>query len=119
MSDDLSGVELKQLRQRLIALRSELEAMLTNSEEGAKPVDLDQPIGRLSRMDALQQQHMVQAGRQNARQRLQRVQAALALFERDEYGYCRLCEEPIGFARLSAQPEAPLCVECQGERERQ
>ncbi|PLY02951.1 MAG: hypothetical protein C0624_07425 [Desulfuromonas sp.] len=69
-------------------------------------------------MDALQQQHMVQAGRQNARQRLQRVQAALALFVRDEYGYCRLCEEPIGAARLFAQPEAPLCLECQGESER-
>lgn len=118
MGDDLSGAELEQLHQRLIDLRGELEAMLSSSAEGAKPVDLDQPIGRLSRMDALQQQHMVQAGRENARQRLQRVQAALALFERDEYGYCRLCEESIGFARLSAQPEAPLCLECQGEREK-
>lgn len=118
MSEELNDQQLGQLQQRLLELREEIEAMLASSAEGAKPVALDQPIGRLSRMDALQQQHMVQAGRQNAQQRLQRIQAALALFGRDEYGYCRLCEEPIGFARLSAQPEAPLCLECQGARER-
>jgi len=118
MSDELSDAQMARLHEQLLALRSELEAMLKSSTEGARPVDLDQPIGRLSRMDALQQQHMVQAGRENAQQRLQRVQAALALFARDEYGYCRLCEEPIGFARLNAQPEAPLCLECQGAREK-
>jgi DnaK suppressor protein len=118
MSDDLSSQQLNDLQSRLLEIKDELEAMLVSSEEGAKPVDLDQPIGRLSRMDALQQQSMVQAGRQNAQQRLQRIQTALALFDRDEYGYCRLCEEPIGFARLQAQPEAPLCLECQGAREK-
>ncbi len=118
MSEELSTEQQAQLHQRLLELRHELEALLASSEAASRPVELDQPIGRLSRMDALQQQHMAQAGRENTRQRLQRVQAALALFARNEYGLCRLCEEPIGFARLSARPEAPLCLACQGEREK-
>jgi len=118
VSEALTREQRQQLQARLLELRGELERLLEHSAEGARPVDLDQPIGRLSRMDALQQQSMVRAGRDNARQRLQRVQAALALFARDEYGLCRLCEEPIGYARLAAQPEAPLCLACQGERER-
>ena len=31
---------------------------------------------------------------------------------------CRRCEEPIGFRRLQARPETPLCVACQNQRER-
>ena len=34
------------------------------------------------------------------------------------YGFCRLCEEPIGFKRLQAKPEAPFCVNCQSRHER-
>ena len=118
MAEELDARQLQELHARLLELRDELEEMLRSSEEGAKPVDLEQPIGRLSRMDALQQQSMIQAGRHNAQQRLQRIHSALSLFERDEYGLCRLCEEPIGFSRLQAHPEAPLCLECQGAREK-
>lgn len=116
--EELTTPQRRELHARLLELRAELEALLASSAEGARPVDLDQPIGRLSRMEALQQQSMVQAGRENARSRLQRVQAALALFERDEYGLCRRCEEPIGYPRLSAQPEAPFCLACQGAHEK-
>jgi len=35
--------------------------MLTRCEEAGRPIDLDLPIGRLSRMDSMQQQRMVRA----------------------------------------------------------
>ena len=52
MSAELTPGQLRQLQERLLELRSELEQLLASSEEGARPVALDQPIGRLSRMDA-------------------------------------------------------------------
>lgn len=105
------------LRVELTRLKVELESGLVELAASARPVDLDEPIGRLSRMDALQQQHMAKAGRQNTQVRLQRVKSALAAFERGDYGDCRRCEEPIGYPRLSAQPEATLCRDCQGRSE--
>ncbi len=54
----------------------------------------------------------------NARSRLARVEDALARLEAGEYGMCRACGRPIGAERLEAVPEADLCRECQGERER-
>ena len=32
--------------------------------------------------------------------------------------WCRRCEEPIGYKRLSARPESPYCLDCQDEIDR-
>ncbi|MBW2687795.1 MAG: TraR/DksA C4-type zinc finger protein, partial [Deltaproteobacteria bacterium] len=65
------------------------------------------------RMDAMQQQAMAKATRQKSQLRLTHCKVALSSFDRNEYGLCRKCEEPIGYRRLSAKPEAPFCLECQ------
>ena len=115
--EDLTSAQIAELHQSLLDLRVDMQKLLTDSSDGAKPVSLEAPIGRLSRMDALQQQSMTQANRRTAQFRLERIEAALRRCAKEEYGYCQTCEEPIGYARLKAQPEAPFCVECQGSRE--
>ena len=111
---DLSEEEAETLRARLVELVAELSAALHANATSADPVVLDQSsVGRLSRMDAMQQQAMAKATRETARLRLGQCKVALSAFDRDEYGQCRNCEEPIGYRRLSAKPEAPFCVHCQ------
>ena len=105
-------------RERLEALRDELDALLSGTTDAARPVDLGEPIGRLSRVDAMQQQSMLAANRALAQRRRQQVEAALRRIEDGEYGDCASCGEPIDPRRLDAQPEAPMCVSCQGLRER-
>ncbi len=109
--------ELSLLREALLGLRDELGDLLQSTGQSARPVDLDEPIGRLSRMDALQQQSMAVANRQGAQLRLNQVEAALLRLERDEYGDCLGCGEEMSLARLQIRPEAPFCVDCQGRRE--
>jgi DnaK suppressor protein len=113
-----SGIDLAAMRGRLEELRDELDALLSGTAEAARPVDLDQPIGRLSRMDAIQQQSMLAANRTSAARRRQQVDAALRRIDEDGYGDCANCGDPIDPRRLEARPEAPLCVACQGLRER-
>lgn len=113
----LTAAQEEVLGGALVALRRELVDAIAASETAAQPVDLDQPIGRVSRIDALQQQSMVQATRAAARRRLEQVDAALRRHEDGEYGACLSCEEPVGFARLEARPETPFCIGCQSRRE--
>ena len=96
----------------------DLERALADSRSAAKPVDLDEPIGRVSRMDAIQQQKMVQASRAGLVLRTRQVRAALERVAEGTYGACVSCEENIGFARLKALPETPLCMACQTRREK-
>ena len=112
--DELSEERAEGLRERLLELVGELERGLHASESSAKPVVLDQSsVGRLSRMDAMQQEAMAKATREKAELRLGQCKRALSALDRDEYGLCRKCEEPIGYRRLSAKPEARFCVGCQ------
>ena len=115
---DLTPVQEKELLVQLQALRGELEGRIQGLEEAIKPVDLDTPIGRLSRMDAMQEQQLQKATCQQHTLRLQQVNQALRAAENDVYGYCRKCEEPVGYARLRVRPEASFCMGCQSNIEK-
>ncbi len=117
MSDDLTTEQVGELRDDLHALKRSLDEMLDISRDGVRPVELDQPIGRISRIDAIQQQKMLTANRNNSKRRLRLVHAALASLERDEYRLCVECEEPINYRRLKAKPESRFCLDCQRAQE--
>ena len=117
---DLSALtteQLEELHQALERDRLQLEEHFQLTKEGSKPVQLGTPIGRLSRMDAIQQQQMTKAGRTSLDIKLRQVRASLEAYRHGDYGYCRSCHEPIGYARLKARPEAPFCLSCQETRE--
>jgi len=116
--DELTPDQRQELRAALDALSHELTALVNGTAETVRPVDLEEPIGRISRMDAIQQQRMARAARDRHSHRLRLVQVARQRTP-EEYGICRLCDDPIRYARLKIQPEATLCIACQSERERQ
>lgn len=115
--EPLSAAQQEELRCDLIRLRGELRDAVEAGRDAAQPVDLDQPIGRLSRMDALQQQAMARASRQGLVLRAQQVEGALRRHAESELGVCVECGADIAFARLKARPEAPFCLACQSLRE--
>ncbi|KAF0191977.1 MAG: DnaK suppressor protein [Gammaproteobacteria bacterium] len=110
---ELDEQQLEELRRNLETLRSELGAQRQRGEANAAPVDVNLPIGRLTRMDALQQQHMARASQEGHGLRLREVAVALAAIDSGDYGYCRQCGEAIGFPRLKARPETRYCIHCQ------
>ncbi|MDJ0777282.1 MAG: TraR/DksA family transcriptional regulator [Gammaproteobacteria bacterium] len=115
---DLDARQLESLRSALEKRRGELELLLRSGTDASAPVTLDQQsVGRVSRIDAIQQQQMARASQQQARQTLRRVELALGRMADGDYGYCQHCGETIAYARLEAQPFASLCVDCQQNSE--
>jgi DnaK suppressor protein len=114
----IESERIEELRRVLVGLRDELTALVGATAEGVKPVDLGEPIGRISRVDAMQQQKMLAENRRAAQLRRRQVEAALDRIEAGEYGECQGCGEEIELRRLGARPEAALCLECQSRRER-
>jgi DnaK suppressor protein len=112
MVDELTADQIAELIAALHALHTDLSARTENSDRTAT-VTLDQTaVGRISRVDALQQQAMAKAEVVRHGQRLKRVSGALVRVDMETYGDCLLCGEIIPFRRLQAQPEAPFCVTC-------
>ncbi len=113
----LTDQQRDELRQQLLASRLSLEERSQTAAQDTQPVSLDQPIGRLTRMDAIQQQQMALGQQQRVEGELQQVIAALHRLERKEDGFCLRCHDAIPYARLTIRPTATLCYECQCELE--
>lgn len=113
----LSPAMVASLRERLAEERERLAAEQEGSETWRRPVELDQQsVGRLSRMDAMQQQAMADAEARRRRSDIARIDAALKRIADDEYGWCVTCGEPIAPRRLEVDPAAPRCVGCASAR---
>ena len=99
----------KLIRERLAALKAE-NAL---GKSGQSIVELDQQaVGRLSRMDALQNQAMALAQQTRRDNQTRRLNAALARIDAGEYGYCDDCGEDIAPKRLQLDPAASKCISC-------
>jgi len=102
-------------RDVLIARRGELQQWSEGSADARETVTLDQQsVGRLSRMDALQQQAMAQATERQRAAEIAKIDQALARLEEGEYGFCTECGEEIGEKRLEIDPAASHCIRCAG-----
>jgi len=97
-------------------LESRLTALHPQDQTNADSRDtvvLDQTsVGRLSRMDAMQQQAMAKATRQHRATEIQAIKNALLRLEEGDYGYCEDCGEDIPSKRLELTPTAIRCVNC-------
>ena len=101
-----------QIRQRIEKRMEELEVTIAQLEEASKPVSLDQPIGRLSRMDSMANQAISGQRLSDSKRTLMRLERALDRIEDDNFGICAECGEDIAPGRLLIMPEATLCVGC-------
>lgn len=109
----LTPTQIAAFRETLTALRDELAGADESAAEWRKPVALDQQsVGRLSRMDAMQQQAMAEAEGRRRQADIQRIDAALKRIEDDDYGWCLTCGEAIAPKRLEIDPMATRCVTC-------
>jgi DnaK suppressor protein len=109
----LTTEQVEQIRAELLHALQRLERSLSISEQAARPVQLDQTsVGRLSRIDALQNQQMTQGLQAREHARYAQVVEALKRLERGDYGRCAGCEQPIPFERLLVFPEAMRCAAC-------
>ena len=108
---DLNATDEEAARANLLGMRAEVGDMLENAGENTAPVKLDQTQqGRLSRMDAMQQQAMADETQRRRHVRLAQIDAALARLDDGEYGYCVTCGEEINADRLALDPAIALCL---------
>ena len=109
--------------------RKQFEALITEQLEVVageieslrdltKPISPDNAIGRLSRMEALNEKSVHESNLQKAKNRQVQLKQALGRVAREDYGLCLRCEEEISEKRLEILPESTICMNClQGKNE--
>ncbi len=105
--------ETEKFRALIAARLAELAAGDERGEAGQATVVLDQQsVGRLSRMDALQNQAMAKASHARRAIERKRLTDALRRIGEGEFGYCEDCGDDIALPRLELDPAATRCIQC-------
>ena len=99
--------------------REEILEVLDSGKSAAATVKLDQTsVGRLSRMDALQSQAMLQEANRRREQSLRDIDISLRKLESGDYGFCEECGEEIAEKRLLFSPTVCCCIACSSKLEK-
>ena len=108
----MNSGDLDKYKTKLSQLCLEIEDYLEKSESSAAAVEPDNALGRLSRMEAMQDQQMVLELRRRKKRQWLDVENALKRIEQNTFGSCMFCGQLISTDRLDAFPEVQTCVKC-------
>jgi len=98
---------LENKQRRLIKQISELKEMVV-------PEGLDSAVGRVSRMDAINNRSVTEAALRKKTMQLKSIETALNDIDNSDFGKCKKCGKTIQKERIMLMPESKVCVECAG-----
>ncbi len=106
-------IYIDHFKKRLETRLAELTQGLEDGRGATAPLELDQArVGRVSRMDAMQQRAMAQAAARLAGAEEARIRKAMDRIRAGDYGYCTNCDEKIPEKRLDFDPSVLFCIGC-------
>lgn len=108
----MNAQEKTKLKQILIQEIQEQEASIPGLSEALEAVAPSVSLGRLTRMEALNDKGVREKMLQKTQGRIRSLLQALERIDEQDFGICGGCGNAIPFARLEALPEAHLCVNC-------
>ncbi|KYJ86904.1 TraR/DksA family transcriptional regulator [Sulfurovum riftiae] len=100
------------IKEKIIQEIASLETQIETLQEKVKPIAPDCSLGRLTRLEAMGEQHVNNKILDESRTRLTRLKNALLRIDKPMFGICIECEEEIGVGRMTVRPESVRCVEC-------
>lgn len=106
--------EKQMLLEKLKKEKVKQERSIQELRELTKPIAPDDSIGRVSRMDAINNRSISEAALRTAEEKLKTILFALEDINKPNFGNCRKCGEPIPFGRLMVMPGSSTCVGCAG-----
>lgn len=110
----MTAEEKKELKKKIVALIKKSEADLIEISKMTQPVKPENSLGRISRMDAINNKSVMEAAERNKKAKLSKLKLALTNIDTEDYGICSNCSKQIQQGRLIFLPESTKCIHCAG-----
>ncbi len=102
---------MEDLKEKILNEITKTEQLIEEYKEMTKPVSPD-GVGRISRMDAINNQSVTEASLRQAEDKLKNLQRVLSLYGTKDFGICLKCKKDIPIGRILVRPESLYCVNC-------
>lgn len=108
----MTSEERQALKKKITELLESTQIKIEELEELTQPISPENSLGRVSRMDAINNKSVAEAALRTSKQKLSKLKIALSKIEKPEFGICVFCKNDIPAARLMFLPESSRCVRC-------
>ena len=105
-------MNIDEIKQKLLDEISKTEFLIKEYQEMTKPIAPDVAIGRISRMDAINNKSVTEAALRQAEGKLRNLQRVSSKIDDKDFGICLKCHKPIPLGRILIRPESLYCVNC-------
>ncbi len=101
------------IKSKLIEEIAKTEKQILNYKELTKPIAPNVAIGRISRMDAINNKSVNETSLRQSENKLKNLKRVLENFGTEDFGICLKCKQQIPVGRILIRPESLLCVNCE------
>ena len=108
----MTKAEKENLKEKIIEAIQQTEQKILKLEEDTQPISPENAIGRISRMDAINNKSVSEAALRSAKKKLSNLKISLSKLDRTDFGQCSRCGQNIQTARLMYMPQSSRCVHC-------
>jgi DnaK suppressor protein len=108
----MDKAQLKELQKQLENEIKSTQEKINEYSHLCKPIAPENSIGRVSRMDAINNKSVVEAALRVAIDKMQQLKAMQNKIKDSDFGICNKCMHAIPFERLMIQPHSKFCVIC-------
>jgi len=105
-------LDKKFFKEKIVTEIKKLQVKIDELKEATKPIAPDVAIGRISRMDAINNKSVNEAALRTAEAKLNKLEMALDKVDDPKFGICIRCGQQIPEGRLLIMPESIKCVNC-------
>ena len=104
--------EKNHIQKRIVAEIAATEKLVVSYRELTKPIAPENAIGRVSRMDAINNKSVNDSALKKAELKLKNLKVAITKIEDSDFGMCFRCKKPIPLGRILLLPQVISCVHC-------
>jgi|SRR6056297_2635362 len=101
-----------EMKQKINEEIAKTEQLIADYKEMTQPVSPDNAIGRVSRMDAINNRSVNESALRNAEEKLRKLEYVKKNLDSKDFGKCVKCGQEIPLGRLLIKPESVHCVKC-------
>ncbi len=105
-------MEIEKIKQKVLDEISATKKVIEEYKEVTKPISPDDAIGRISRMDAINNKSVAEASLRQAEGKLRNLLLVMSQLGSDDFGICLKCKREIPLGRILIRPQSLLCVGC-------
>lgn len=105
-------MEIDEIKDKILDEILKIEKSIVEYKELNQPIAPDDSIGRISRMDAINNKSITEAALRQAEQKSRDLHRVLSQIGTKDFGVCLKCRKTIPLGRILIRPQSLYCVNC-------